>query len=85
MFIDARMSHVSDPSFLSLCAKAKKLGVFTGLLTDGVRPTELINSLHPNWVLSIHASPEIIEAKVNEILGVVRFTVFTKDSGEANE
>ncbi len=82
MLIDARIKHVSDPSFLSVCAKAKKLGVFTGLFIDGDKAIALIKSLQPNWVLSMHASPEVIEGKVNEILGVVRFTVFTKDSAK---
>lgn len=81
MLIDARMNHISDLSFLSVCARAKKLGVFTALITDGQTPTgALVKALQPNWLVSMHSIPSVIKAKVNEILGVVRFTVFTKEA-----
>lgn len=82
MFIDSRLDHASDPSFLKVCARAKRLGVFTGLFTNGDKPMDLIKLLHPNWILSIRSAPAMIEAKVNEILGVVRFSVFSKEPSQ---
>jgi len=77
MLLDPRTSQISDPSLLNLCAKAKTHGVFIGIFVNGNKAAG-VRTFQPNWVLSIQASPEEIQAKVNEILGVVRFSVFTK-------
>lgn len=80
MFLDSRMKHILERPFLDLCKKAKEQGVFIGVFSDNEKEIDShILSLEPNWILPIKTLPKIIENKVNEILGVIRFTKFTKD------
>lgn len=77
IFLDLRLGQTFEADFLGLCAKAKTQGVFIGFFVDGDSEVdESLQKLQPNWILPTQTSREMIRKRVNEILGVVRFTAF---------
>ena len=79
LLLDARSKQILETSFLDLCKKAKKQGVFIGVFVENEDSfnDKIVNSYQPNWILRVNESQAVMQAKVNELLGVVRFSKFS--------
>ena len=73
ILLDPRMDRISTAHFVDLCIRAKAKGIFVAIFTDEDKMLDpALQSIGPNWKLSIQASKAVVEGKVNEILGVIR-------------
>jgi hypothetical protein len=78
LLLDAHSVSISEPAYLDICNRTKKQRVFMGILRqrDDAGIDKIVQSYEPNWILPIKISSEKMQAKVDEILGVMRFTPF---------